>query len=133
MFLGSWRRERFILSTLRRLSKQRVVAVMQPGNAWLIERGVGHDDETEAALRTCHLRGWVELLVDAIPRGTVSRGRDLPSIEQMIAKHGPIYRLTDSGWATIKRSHQWVIASWLVALASLISSVVAILISRLSI
>jgi hypothetical protein len=105
------------------------VLILQPGNAWVVERSPPEDEETEAALRTCHLRGWVEPVVDAIPKGQLTPAGELPQ-GGVFSGHGPLYRLTDAGWSAINRSHRWVIVSWLVALASLVASIVGILVAR---
>src|ERR1051325_8216678 len=69
-----FRRERFIRKTLRRLARQRVRLVVPlghpPTNVWVAEHAVQEetDDGIAAAIRTCHMRGWVELLHDAVPR-----------------------------------------------------------------
>ncbi len=56
--LNDWKQERFIMKTLHRLSRQRVLLILQPGNAWVIENVVSEENEqVAAALRTCHLRG----------------------------------------------------------------------------
>ena len=70
--LEEYQRERHIRRVLRKLARQRVAMVLQPGNVLVIEREVGHDPDTLAALQTCHMRGWVEPMFDqAIPQGTL--------------------------------------------------------------
>ena len=49
--------ERTIRRTLRKLAKQRIRMVLQPGNAWVIDRAITHDDDTQAALLTGQMRG----------------------------------------------------------------------------
>ena len=49
-----------IYTTLKTLARQRVAAILQPGNVWVIEKSIPNNDETEENLRTCYLRGWVE-------------------------------------------------------------------------
>jgi hypothetical protein len=61
--------ERLINKTLRRLAKQRVTMILQPGNVWVIEYAVseGESSDISAALRTCHLWGWVAPEMNAVP------------------------------------------------------------------
>ena len=130
MVVMGWRRERVIDKTLRKLSRQRVAVILQPGDVWVVEKAVGYDDETDAALRTCYLRGWVEPVAQAVPKGELTPEGELPA-GPPFTRRGPVYRLTEAGWAAINRSHRWVVASWLVALVSLVASVVGIVASRL--
>ena len=121
-------RERTIRSLLRKLAKQRVVQVLQPGNVWVIELAPKLDGDSEAALRTCWLRGWVEPIShDAVPRGDVANlteaGRELYDTA------APIYRLTDSGWNVIHSTRQWLIATFAVAAATLIATIVAVIVT----
>jgi hypothetical protein len=37
---GEWKKERFIRQTLRRLAKQRIALIAQPGDCWVIENAV---------------------------------------------------------------------------------------------
>lgn len=113
--------EREIGRTLRKLSRQRVAMILQPGNIWVIERAVGDDEKTEVHLRTCHLRGWVEPVSNAVPKGRLSADGRLPS-GQLFDGHGPIYRLTDSGWAAIHRAHLWVLVGVAIAFGSFIAA-----------
>ncbi len=53
--------ERDIRRTLKSLSRQRVALVLQPGNVWVIERAVEDNEQTDAALKTAYMRGWVKL------------------------------------------------------------------------
>lgn len=96
-----WQRERHIRRTLRALARQRVAMVLQPGNVFVVERAIPNDEDSLAALRTGHMRGWVEPMFDeAIPQGRVP----LPGMPITFDQARPVYRLTDSGWAVIRRS-----------------------------
>ena len=125
-FLG-WRRERFIRRVLRRLARQRVAALLQPGNIWLVEQAIEVDDETSAALRTCFLRGWVEPISDsAIPTGDA---RNLIHNTAPLFDRAPVvYRLTDSGWSVIHDSHSWVVGTFVVSVAALVASIIGVMI-----
>jgi len=93
---------------LKRLSEQRVSLILQPNNVWLVENAIHSDEETEAHLRTCFMRGWIEPIVNEIPKGTLQPDGTLPP-GPIFQSSGPLWRLTDSGWSAINRSHQFVI------------------------
>jgi len=84
-------REFSILRTLKAVSRQRVALLLQPGNVWVIELAVPDDELTEANLRTCHLRGWVEPIENAIAKGQLTENGNLP-LGNMFNKCGPLYR-----------------------------------------
>lgn len=69
MTLLDIKREWKIRRALHLLSKQRVVLVLQPGNVWVIEKAVQDNEDTDAALKTCYMRGWVEPLENSVPKG----------------------------------------------------------------
>ena len=117
------RREYSIYRTLKAVSKQRVAFVAQPGNAWAIERSVSHTETNEANLRTCHLRGWVEPIVDALPFFEV--GEDL-KIPQSPAAVRPLYRLTDGGWNAIHRTRVLALLGVLISLVGLCATIMAL-------
>ena len=125
-----WRRERFIRKTLRRLSQQRVYGILQPGNFWVIEKAVSEDedDKVVGALRTCNIRGWTEILADAVPRGKLTPEGGLPKGE-LFSGEAPIYKLTEAGWNVIHRSHEWVVVTCIVAITTLIAAVIGIFIN----
>ena len=115
------KRERRVRRVLRSLAGQRVVAVLQPGNVWLIENAPELPGKEEA-ITTCLMRGWVEVLQDAVPKGQL--GPDgLPDRNEPFKEHGTIYRITDSGWAVINRTHTWVMATFAVSLLALVAVV----------
>lgn len=106
------------------LSRQRVALILQPGNVWVIEKSLVDDENTEANLRTCHLRGWIEPIENAIPKGDLTPDGNLPDGE-LFTRHGPLYRLTDSGWNAIHRSH-------VIALLGMIISIMLLVIGFVS-
>jgi hypothetical protein len=112
------RREYSIYRTLKALSRQRVALILQPGNVWVIEKSIPHDERTEENLRTCHLRSWVEPIANAIPRGQLTAGGGLPP-GFVFSEQAPLYRLTDSGWNAIHRTHVLALLSLIVALLAL--------------
>jgi len=123
-------REWFIRRTLKRVARQRVAMLLQPGNVWVIERAIEEDENTAPALRTCHMRGWIEPISDAVPCGKLSPDGSLPH-GQLFSGSKPLYRLTDAGWNAIHRTHSWVLMTFAVAFASLVGTIVGIWLSVL--
>ena len=113
MSLLDLKREWKIRRILRRLSKQRVAIVLQPGNVWVIEKAVEDNEETDTALKTCYMRGWVEPLENSIPRGKLKEDGSLPD-GNLYQSFGPVWKLTDSGWAAINRAHEWTLIGILI-------------------
>lgn len=118
------RDERFIRHTLRQLSRQRVAMIL-PGGVLVIEHAVESNDERVAsALHTCLLRGWVEILVNAVPNGDV--GYALANPGSPFSGKGTLYRTTDSGWSVIHRDRAWALVAIVIAAASLVLSAFAL-------
>ncbi|MFN8411724.1 MAG: hypothetical protein U0Z26_05000 [Anaerolineales bacterium] len=99
--------------------------ILQPGDVWVIEYAVseGESPDISAALRTCHLRGWIALEINAVPQASIGDNGELLENTQGVA---PIYRLTEAGWSVIHRSQAWVISTFIVATVSLIATIVSI-------
>lgn len=131
MMFDEWHRERFIRKTLRRLSQQRVALILQPGNVWVIEKAVseGENEKVAPVLRTCNLRGWVEIQSNAVPSGKLTPEGKLPE-DLSISGIAPIYKLTEAGWNVIHRSHEWVVATFVVVAITLIATIISILIAN---
>lgn len=108
--------ERTIRRTLRKLTKQRIRMVLQPGNYWVIDRAINHDDDTQAALLTCQMRGWVEPLHHAVPSAQLSPNGTLPP-NFSLDKTETFYRLTSAGWSAIHRSD--LIATWALLISAM--------------
>src|SRR5579875_1298479 len=113
--------ERQLRHTLRRLAEQKVVLVLQPGNVWVVDRAVEDNDRTDAALKTAWMRGWVEPIHDAVPRGRLGPNNELPQGE-LYQTAGPLWRLTDAGWAVINRTHGWALFAIVISILSLVVS-----------
>ena len=47
---------------LKKIARQRVTMILQPGNVPVIERAVDHDEVTKTLILTAQIRGWVEIL-----------------------------------------------------------------------
>lgn len=106
-----FKREYSIYKTLSRVSKQRVVLVLQPGNAWVIEKALPDTEQNQANIRTCMIRGWVALLHESIPSTNIDNNNDLSK-----ENNQDIYKLTDSGWNAIHRTHVIALLSIIIAL-----------------
>ena len=123
------RREAKIRRVLRQLARQRVALVLNPGNVWVIEKAVEDDERTDAALKTCYIRGWLEPLSNAIPKGRLTDDGRIPDTG-LFDRIGPIYRLTDSGWSVINRSQLWALATVAIGTLALLVSIIAMLVTR---
>jgi hypothetical protein len=110
--------ERTIRRTLRKLSTQRIRMVLQPGDYWVIDRAIDHNDDTQAALLTCQMRGWVEPLHHAVPSAQLSPTGALPR-DFSFDKMETFYRLTSAGWSVIHRSDLIAICALLISVMSL--------------
>jgi hypothetical protein len=126
--LTDWRRERFIRRVLRKLSRQRVALILQPGNVWVIEKALGGGDREKEALRTCHMRGWTDVLANAVPKMDLAPDGTVPQ-EIRVAGREPIYRLTDSGWQVIHRTHGWIVVTCIVAFLALLATILGLVVS----
>lgn len=120
---NDWRREREIRKVLRGLARQRIAVVLQPGGIQVIEKAFKRGGDTEAALATCHMRGWVEVMHDAMPVGDIDPN-NLPNHLPSFTRTETIYRLTEGGWAALNRAHAWSLAGVLIAVLSLVATIV---------
>ena len=111
-----------IWGTLRRVAKQRIRVVLQPGNYWIVDQAINKDADTDAALATCFMRGWVEPLEYAIPSTQLSPDGRLPPNFQFEGEE-TIYRLTSAGWSAIHRSDMIAICALLIAAMSFVVAV----------
>ena len=120
----SYRREREIRKALYLIARQRVVMVFQPGNKCVIENSPVDVEWFEVAVLTAHVRGWVAVLHDAMPSGTVRYEGATPVFpKQMVPKTQ--YRLTEGGWSVIHRAHGWTIATFFVSVLATLAAGVA--------
>lgn len=109
--------ERTIRQALRQLSRQRVRMILQPGNVRVIDNAVQRNQDTDAALMTCWLRGWAEPVENAVPTGQLTPDGQLPN--PVVTGVMTMYRLTDSGWSVVHRSHMWLLITVIIAFLSL--------------
>jgi hypothetical protein len=98
--------------------------VLQPGDVWVIENAVQDDAETDTALKTCLIRGWVVPLESAIPKGRLTPEGRLPA-GPMFDRIGPVYRMTEAGWFVVNRSQFLVAAGIIVAVAGVAASLLS--------
>ena len=110
--------ERTVGRTLRKLAKQRIRMVLEPGNYWVIDRAITHDDDTQAALLICQMRGWVEPLQHAVPSAQLSPSGGLPP-NFGFDKVQTLYRLTSAGWSVLHRSDLIATCALLISAMSL--------------
>ena len=106
-----------IRRTLKRLSKQRVALVLQPGNVWVIENAIEDDEQTDVALRTAYMRGWVAPIENAVPKGKLTPNGALPS-GNPFQEVRPLWRLTEGGWAAVNRTHWWALFAIVISVLS---------------
>ena len=80
--------------------------------------------ETRGALRTCHLRGWLEPMFD----GEAINSRQLQAGVPTDTTHrSPMYRVTEAGWDALRRPHAWGLIGVFLSLVAAVASVVALL------
>ena len=118
---GNLKREWKVRSVLRGLARQRVALVLQPGNVWVIECALEQDDDVEAHLQTCLMRGWVEVLQEDMPVGQLTATFGLPS-GPLFTDRNHLYRLTEGGWAALNRAHAWALVNTFIAVAALVAA-----------
>lgn len=116
------RRERQIRRVLAGLARQRVAIVAKPNNIWVVEMALKRDDDTEAALATCLMRGWVEPLHEDMPWGELDPN-NLPASPPPFTGTQTVYRLTEGGWAALNRVHAWTVAGIVIAVFSLMATI----------
>jgi hypothetical protein len=119
--------EKFIRSTMKQIAGQQVALVLQPGNVWVIQKAVKDDEDTDAALKTAYMRGWVEPLEHSLPKGKLTTEGKLPSGE-IFTDVGPVWRLTESGWNVINRSHNLQLIAIVIAVLSFAISVASLVV-----
>jgi len=109
------KREYSIYRTLTFLARQRVALVLQPGNVWVIEKAMPDTEQNRENIQTCLMRGWIEMLQESVPSGNLKADGTLPD-GKFFEGTKTIYRLTDSGWNAIHRTHVMVLLSIIVSL-----------------
>lgn len=126
MSVWEWKRERFTRKVLRRLARQRVELVL-PDGRWLVNHAVeeGQEEDVAEALRTCHMRGWVEPMFNAVPRQRLDPKAGVPQPE-FAQQTAPMYMLTAAGWSVINREQTWLITTCVVAAVTLVAALLGL-------
>ena len=124
-------RERQIRRSLRAVARQRVVMVLHPGGVQVVERSPPNEEWFEVGVRTCHIRGWVEVLHESLPTGAIQMQGLTPLIPSEMAPKTH-YRVTEGGWAVLNRSHGWVLATFIVSGLSLVAGLASLAVAWLS-
>lgn len=124
------RRERDVRRALRAIARQRVALVLQPGNFPVVECSPPDEEWFDVGVRTCHIRGWVEVLYEGMPTGALRMEGSSPVFPAQMSPKTH-YRLTEGGWTVLNRSHGWVIATFTVALMSLVAGVASVALALL--
>lgn len=121
-FWHNLKRERAILKLMKALAKQRVAMILHPNNIWVIEYAAERTEANRPDFLTCLLRGWIEVYQEKVSTGKVTNMLDSDGRYLFDSKE-TIFRLTESGWAVINRSHQWAV---LRVLAATVSAMIAL-------
>jgi len=116
------KREIKIRKTLRKIAKQRVAMVLDPHKVWVIEHALMTNRSNEADIATCIMRGWIEVLSESIPKGSLNPDGSLPDVplNQLFNETENLYKITDSGWAVINRQNTIITVTLIVAFLTLI-------------
>ena len=80
-----------------------------------LKMALKRNDDNEAALATCMMRGWVEVLEENAPVGDLTAEGALPS-GPLYSRTETQYRLTEGGWAALNRAHSWTLVSVVLAI-----------------
>jgi len=91
--------------------------VLQPGNMWVIDKAVEDNEQSDAALKTAYIRGWVEPIENAVPKGKPGSDGSLPR-DPLFQGTGPLWRLTEGGWAVVNRTRLWTLFAIVVSVLS---------------
>jgi len=124
-------RERQVRRALKAIARQRVTLILQPGDVELIELSPPDEEWFQLGMRTARIRGWVEVLHENLPTGTVQMKGNSPQLPNNMTPKTH-YRLTEAGWAVLNRSHAWVLATFIVSSVALVVSVASLFVSLLS-
>ena len=109
------KREYSIYKTLTRISKQRVVLLLEQGNTWVVEQALLDTSQNQANITTCIIRGWVDLLHESVPSTNIDNNYGLTKRLEF-NNNQDIYKLTDSGWNAIHRTHVITLLGIIIAL-----------------
>ena len=125
------RRERQVRRALRAIARQRVAMVLQPGNVQVVERSPPREEWFELGVLTARIRGWVEVLHEDLPTGTVHMQGNVPQLPRSMGPETH-YRLTEGGWAVLNRTHAWLLATFIVSAVGLAVSAASFVLTWLA-
>ena len=90
---------------LKKIARQRVAMILEPGSIPVIERAIKTNEETKTLLLTAQIRGWVDILHEDMPTGKLDSSGSINSDMPFQSKENH-WKLTDSGWGAIQRRYQ---------------------------
>ncbi len=91
---------------------------MLKGGVWLIDNAVEKSENSDCALLTCLLRGWVEPYHTDVPTHYLDKDLKLPQ-GKLFSEKSPIYRLSGAGWDAVNRTQLWTVLTLLVTFVAL--------------
>ena len=125
------RRDRQVKRALRAIARKRVAMVLQPGDLQVVERSPPREEWFELGVRTALIRGWVEVLYEGMPTGTLQLLGNVPQMPNSMAPTTH-YKLTEGGWAVLNRSQAWIFATFMVSVVGLLVSSASLVLAWLS-
>lgn len=121
-------REQQIRKALKAIARQRVTLILQPGNIEVIELSPPDEEWFQLGVRTARIRGWVEVLHENLPTGTLKMKGNNPQLPNNMVPETH-YKLTEAGWAVLNSSHAWVLATFIVTSVALVVSAASLFFS----
>jgi hypothetical protein len=88
----------------------------------VIENAVTDNEQSDAALKTAYIRGWVKPIENAVPKGELTPDGTLPSGD-LFQRVGPVWQLTEGDWSVVNRTHWWALFAILISVLSFTVSV----------
>jgi hypothetical protein len=83
----------------------------------VIENAVEDNEQTDTALKTAYMRGWVKPIENAVPKGKLTPEGSLPS-GNLFQGVWPLWQLTEGGWDVVNRTHWWALFAVLISVLS---------------
>jgi len=130
--LENFRRERAVRKALRAIARQRALMFVGPERVMVVENGTPDAEWFDVAVQTCLIRGWIDVLHDSFPSGTLGFRDDGAPIFPEYMPLKSVYKLTEGGWAALNRSHAWVISTFIIALVTLVVTIAPFLVALLA-
>jgi hypothetical protein len=105
---------------LKKIARQRVAMILNPGGIWVIEKALIKNDETEAAISTCLMRGWIDIHDNSVKMCQLNPDGSLPENFKGKLQNDKLYKVTDSGWRVIKREQVILVLSLIFAVLAVV-------------